>query len=162
MRLANIDIVFAVLTVILIVRASLRGFVEEFMAMASLVLGILGAVIFYKNAGLFIRERYMPEVQVIPEILGFLILFLIIYILIKILAHILEDIIQRINLGGVNHFLGFLFGIVEGLTLVSLILAVLIVQPLFNSGPLLGESYFARFLLPLIGMVKVSWGASGV
>jgi membrane protein required for colicin V production len=162
MRIANIDIVFAVLAVILIIRASLRGFVEEFMAMASLVLGLLGAVLFYKNAGLFIRERYMPEVRVIPEILGFLILFLIIFILIKILAHILEDIIQRIHLGGVNRFLGFLFGIVEGLTLISLILIVLVVQPLFDPGPLLGESYFARFLLPLAGMVRIPWGASGV
>ncbi|MDR2184520.1 MAG: CvpA family protein [Treponema sp.] len=162
MRFANIDIVFAVLAVILIIRASLRGFVEEFMAMASLVLGLLGSVLFYKNAGIFIRERYMPEVRVIPEILGFLSLFLITFLLIKILARILEDIIQRIHLGGVNRFLGFLFGILEGLTLISLILVVLIVQPLFDSGPLLGESYFAHFLLPLIGMVKVPWGASGV
>jgi membrane protein required for colicin V production len=162
MRFANIDIVFAALALILIIRASLRGFVEEFMFMAAFVLGLLGAVLFYKNAGVFIRERYMPEVQVIPEILGFLALFLIIFILIKILAHILEDIIQRINLGGVNRFLGFLFGIVEGLTLISLILVVLMVQPLFDPGPLLGESYFARFLLPLIGMVRPSLGSADV
>ncbi|MDR2019415.1 MAG: CvpA family protein [Treponema sp.] len=162
MRFANIDIVFAVLALILIIRASLRGFVEEFMSMASLVLGLLGAALFYKNAGLFIRERYMPEVQAIPEILGFLILFLIVFILIKILAHILEDIIQRIHLGGVNRFLGFIFGIVEGLTLIFLILVVFTIQPLFDSGPLLGESCFARFLLPLASRVKVPWGASGV
>ena len=160
MHVSLIDIIFAVVILVLIIRASLRGFVDEFMSMAALVLGLLAAALLYKNAGIFIPERYMRGVGLIPELLGFLGLFLIVFVAIKVFSRILQDIIQRIHLGGVDRFLGFVFGIVEGLTLITLILLILVSQPLFNPAPLLGNSYFARFLLPLIN--RAALGAAGV
>ncbi|GHV49000.1 hypothetical protein AGMMS49546_39760 [Spirochaetia bacterium] len=145
-----IDIIFIILMLLLVVRCSLRGFVMELMSMAAVVLGLLGAFLLYKNGGLFLREKYFPTLKAIPEILAFLAIFLIIFVVVKIVEHILRDIIQRINFGGVDHFLGFIFGLVEGIILVSLILLALSVQPLFNEGPLLERSIFAQILLPII------------
>jgi membrane protein required for colicin V production len=148
--IAVIDIIFAVLTVIFIVRCSLRGFIGEIMSMASVVLGLLAAFFFHKNGGIFIREKFLPGMKLIPDILAFLALFLIVFILIKILELMLKEIIEGIQLGGADRFLGVFFGLAEGIIVVCLLLFVLTVQPLFDPAPLLNQSIFAKILLPFI------------
>jgi membrane protein required for colicin V production len=148
--IAVIDIVFAALIIILMIRSALRGFVGELLSMASLVLGALAAVFFYKNGAALIRTKIFAEVRFLPEILAFAALFLIVFLVIKVLESILKDIIERINLGGLDRFLGVVFGFFEGLLAVALILLALSVQPLFAPEGLLRGSVFAELLLPLI------------
>jgi membrane protein required for colicin V production len=148
--IAVIDIIFAALIVIFTVRCALRGFIGELMSMASVVLGLLAALFFYKNGGAYIRTRFMPGMEIIPEILAFIALFLIVFILIKILEAILKEIIEGIKLGGADRFLGIVFGLVEGIIVVSLVLFVFTVQPLFDPEPILNKSIFADILLPII------------
>jgi membrane protein required for colicin V production len=152
-NLEVIDIIFIILIAIITIRCALRGFIVELMTMASFVLGIGAGFFFHKPAGIFIREKYMPGVKIIPEILGFIVLFLIVFLAVKLLEYILKDIADRINLGGMDRFLGILFGLVEGVVLVSLVLFVFSVQPVFNPEPILKNSLFAGFLLPYIGTV---------
>jgi membrane protein required for colicin V production len=154
MKLEIIDVIFITVIVIFLIRCALRGFIKEVMTMASLVLGLGAAFFFHKSAGAFIRERYMQGVDVIPEVLGFLGLFLIVFLVIRILEYLLKDIADRINLGGIDRFLGMFFGILEGLIAVSLVLFVLENQPLFDARHLLENSVFARFLLPYFGVVR--------
>jgi uncharacterized membrane protein required for colicin V production len=80
---------------------------------------------------------------------------------VKLLEFILRDIVKRISLlGGVDRLLGVAFGLIEGLVLVSLILWILMIQPLFNPGPLLENSLFARLLLPFVGELRLPGEAS--
>ncbi|MDR1108554.1 MAG: CvpA family protein [Spirochaetaceae bacterium] len=151
--LAPIDIIFIALVLILVIRCALRGFIEEVMSMASVVAGVFSAVFFYKRGGAFLRERYLGNLGVVPEILGFIILFLIPFVGIRILEHIIKDIIARVHLGGIDRFLGILFGLVEGIVLIALVLFVIDIQPLFDKNLLLEKSFFAPFLLPVIGEV---------
>ncbi|QQO08231.1 CvpA family protein [Breznakiella homolactica] len=156
MSITVIDIIFAALILILIIRCALKGFVEEFMSMASVVLGILAAVFFYKNGGQFIRSKFGMEIQVIPELIAFIALFLIVFIVVKFVEYLLRDIVNRINLTGIDRILGVVFGLLEGVVLVSLVLLIISIQPLFDPLPLLEHSFFARLLLPLIGVVQRS------
>jgi membrane protein required for colicin V production len=149
--IAVIDIIFAALILILAIRCALRGFVGELLSMASVVLGFLTAVLFYQRGGAFVRTKVLTEVRVLPEILAFIALFLIVFIIIRVLESILQDIIERISLGGVDRFLGLIFGLLEGLVVVALILVVLTIQPLFDAEGILRGSIFAELLLPLIG-----------
>jgi membrane protein required for colicin V production len=170
MNLAVIDIIFAALVVIFTVRCALRGFISELLSMAALALGLLAALFFYAAGGNFIRERWMSGIKIIPEILAFIALFLIVYIAIKILESILKEIIEGIRLGNADRFLGIFFGLVEGLIVVSLVLFLFNVQPLFDEKPLLEKSIFAELLLPLItgsgnaaqGALPETTGAAGV
>ena len=114
------------------------------------MLGILGAVLFYKNGAEFIRTKTMAEVKYIPEILAFIGIFLIVFILFKMIEKVLKDIINGIKLSGVDKLLGAAFGIVEGIAIVSLLIFLISVQPLFSAGPVLDGSIFADILLPLI------------
>jgi membrane protein required for colicin V production len=74
----------------------------------------------------------------------------------KILDRIVKDIIERLHLDGLNRFLGIFLGFIEGLALISVILVVLRMQPLFDSSSLLGNSFFARVILPLVAPVRES------
>ena len=54
---AVIDIVLLVLIALLVIRGFARGFVSEFFSLGAPVLGVLGAFLFYKNGGEFLRNR---------------------------------------------------------------------------------------------------------
>ncbi|MDR2029569.1 MAG: CvpA family protein [Treponema sp.] len=153
MNIAAIDIIFIALGLILIIRCALRGFIEELMSMASVVLGLLGGIVFYRSGAVFIREKFL-DVKILPEMLAFIALFLIVFVAVKILEYILRDIILRINLGGVDRFLGIIFGMGEGILLICVVLFLLSVQPLFDPVPLLERSFFARLFMPLVGTVS--------
>ncbi|MDR0730270.1 MAG: CvpA family protein [Treponema sp.] len=161
-----IDYVFLGLTLLLVIRCALRGFIAEFMSLASLVLGGLGSLFLYQpcaaflqdhglrtftgNIPPFIRNLLPALVRNIPEILAFVLIFIVIFLTVKLVGYLLSDIIQRISLGGVDRFLGFLFGAVEGIVITSLALLFLKVQPVFDTALLLERSFFAGLLLPLI------------
>ena len=160
MNFAVIDIVFIALIVIFTLRCALKGFVSELMSMASVVLGLLAALYFYKKGGEFIRIKFMPGLNIIPEIIAFIALFLIVFITVKILEAMLKEIIEGVRLGSADRFLGILFGLVEGIIVVSLVLFLFSVQPLFDYRPILEKSLFAKILMPFITGVSTAGPAA--
>ena len=158
MNLTAIDIIFIALIALFMLRCFLRGFLREFFSIAAIVLGLIASLYFYKNGGEFIRNNYIPDVRTIPEIIAFIALFAIVFLVMKILEYLLKDIIEGIKLGGVDRFIGIIFGFVEGIVVVSLVLFIIRVQPLFDPDSLLSDSLFARAILPLITIVGNSPG----
>jgi membrane protein required for colicin V production len=150
MNMAAIDFIFIALIAVFTVRCAVRGFISEIMSMASIVLGLLAALYFYKNGGEFVRIKFLPGIKIVPEIVAFIALFLIVFVAIKILEIMLREIIEGVRLGGADRFLGIFFGVAEGIVVISLVLFIFRIQPLFDPGPLLSNSFFAKMLLPLI------------
>ncbi|MDR3276896.1 MAG: CvpA family protein [Treponema sp.] len=147
-----IDIVFAVLIIVLVIRGIMRGFIEEIASMAALILGVWAALIFRVPVAAFIRSHWLPDVRFVPDILGFLAILIAVFLLIKFIGLLLKGIAQRILLGGLDRLLGAVFGLLEGLTLVCLVLLLLAAQPLIDLRAVLEASLFARYLLPLAGV----------
>jgi membrane protein required for colicin V production len=143
---APVDIAFTILIIIITIRAALHGFVEEFLSLAWLVLGLLFAVNFYKKGAAFVRTKILHDTEILPEVLAFIALFLTVFIAVKIITFILKDIIERINLGGLDRFLGALFGVLEGLLAVALVIFIINIQPLFEKDAVLKNSIYNRFL----------------
>lgn len=114
------------------------------------MLGILASLFFYTNGGEYLRVKFWPDLKIIPEVIAFIALFLIVFITVKLLEIMLKGIINGVRLSGVDRFIGIFFGLAEGIAVVSLILFVLRIQPLFDSSLILSESFFAKLLLPLI------------
>jgi len=150
MNISVIDFVFILLILLFVIRCYIKGFVSELLSMAAIVLGLLASLFFYKNGGEFLRVTFWPDMRLVPEIIAFVALFVIVFIVVKILEAMLKGIVNGIRLGGVDRFLGILFGLAEGIVVVSLILFVLRIQPLFDPSSILSDSFFARILLPLI------------
>jgi membrane protein required for colicin V production len=150
MGLAVIDIVFLVIIAIFALRCGLRGIVGELMSMAALVLGLLAAIFFFRKTAELIRGRFVPDVKALPEIISFVAVFIAVFAAIKILETILKDIIERIQLGGVDRFLGFFLGVAEGLVIVCLLMFLIIVQPFVEPDLILEGSFLADILMPFI------------
>ena len=149
MEIAIIDIVFLGLIAVFALRCAVRGFVSELLSMAAVTLGLLSAIFFFRKAAVIIREKLIP-VRTLPEIIAFVALFLIVFGAIKLLEKMLKEIIEGIKLDGSDRFLGFLFGLAEGILVVCLLLFLLTIQPFVDSKPILNGSFFAELLIPLI------------
>ena len=150
MGMAGIDIVFMVIIAISSLRCAARGFISELLSMAALIFGLLAALLFFKQGGALVRAWFMPDIKVIPEIIAFIAFFLIVYITVKIIEMTLKSIIEGVQLGGLDHLLGFVLGFVEGVIVVCLLLFLISIQPFFNADSMLEDSFFARILLPII------------
>jgi len=150
MNMAGIDVVFMVIVAISALRCAARGFISELMSMAALILGMLSAIFFFRRGALLIRDWFMPGVKALPEVIAFVALFLLVYIAIKIVESTLKNIIEGVKLGELDHFFGFLFGCVEGIVIVCLLIFLISIQPFFDADYVLGKSYFAKILLPFI------------
>lgn len=161
MSFSVIDMVFLGLMGLFMIRCYIKGFISELLSMAAVVLGLLASLFFYKNGADYIRANYLPDLKVIPEILAFVILFIVVFIVVKLFEILLKGVIEGVRLKGADHFLGIVFGFAEGLAVISLILFLLRVQPLFDPSQLLSDSFFAKLLLPLI-TGRTMGSASGV
>jgi membrane protein required for colicin V production len=149
-KLSVIDTIFIVLIILFVIRCYLKGFISEIFSMAAIVLGVLASLFFYKNGAEFIRESFLPGMKTLPEIIAFIALFVIVFVVVKLLEILLKGVIHGLRGGGIDRLLGLVFGFAEGIAVVSLVLFVLTIQPLFDSSSILAGSFFARLLLPLI------------
>lgn len=150
MTFSIMDIIFLALTGLLMIRCFFKGFLAEIFSMAAVILGLLAALFLHKNGGIFLKERFWPELDLIPKIVAFAAIFLIVYLIVKVVQLILADIIHKIKLAGADRFLGLILGFMEGMIVICFTVFILHIQPLFDAGELLSDSFFGRFLLPLI------------
>jgi len=152
--LQTLDLIFIILMGLLVLRGFLKGFTGEFFSIASIALAVIAAVLFFKNGGAFLRERYL-RMAILPEIFAFLIIFAVVFIAGKLVGHIVHDIINRLNLHTFDKVLGIFLGLSEALAVIVLALFILVNQPLFDPSQLLGRSLFAWLLMPFIGVFRV-------
>jgi membrane protein required for colicin V production len=148
MQFEIVDVVFAILIIVAAIRGAFRGFVAEAGSAASLILGIVVAVLFYRPAARLIAHRFGSSMW--NPLIAFLVLFLIAYVVVKLVERLLAAIFERLNLERLDSALGFFLGIGEGLLLVAVILFFLNWQPFFDPGPMLEHSLFARMLFPIL------------
>jgi len=158
-----IDIIFIGLIALFVIRCYLKGFISEVLSMAAIVLGLLSALFFHQNVGAFFRTQFGMEMPVVPEVIGFIALLVVVFIIIKLLEMLLKSIIEGVRLGKLDRLLGILFGLAEGIVVVSLILFLLKIIPFFDETSLLSDSFFAKILLPLItGTITGNGGVDSV
>jgi membrane protein required for colicin V production len=148
MAITPLDTACVIIILLIAIRASLRGLVEEVAGTASVVLGLLLSALFFDEGAAFIRERGLIMMSVIPEVAAFAAIFIIVFIAVKLLEGILKDIVRRISLSAVDHLLGFFFGIAEALVVIMVILIIINIQPLFDKNIVLSGSFFAQMLMP--------------
>ncbi len=138
MHIVAFDIVSLVVILIMAVRAVFRGFIDEFLSMASVILGLAAALIFTDKVSVLV-EKYIHNTFWSP-VVAFLLLFLAVYIVVKILENALNSIIEKVHLEKLDQSLGFFLGIIEGALIVVLIVFILEVQPLIAVDSLFDNS----------------------
>jgi len=145
-----LDIILTILLVALVFRGFLRGFVKEFFFLGTWAIGLLGAFLFYKQGGEFIRTQFSMEIPGLPEILGFIAIFLIVFLVCKFVRKILSDIINGMKLTSIDKLLGGIFGFVEGAVIVAAVLFVINLQSFVDLSGYIKDSLYGTLLLPLL------------
>jgi membrane protein required for colicin V production len=141
--LSAFDIFLVLLVVVVIVKVTLTGFVTEFFSRAAVIVGALGAVLFYKRLSPVIVHLYAAAV--FPDVIAFLLIFLIGYLAVKLVQQLAGSVIQGDSLNNLDHALGFFLGIVEGVLFVAVLLFAIRTQTFFDVSFLTRDSLFARF-----------------
>ncbi|MFP4429676.1 MAG: CvpA family protein [Spirochaetota bacterium] len=146
-----IDVVFGIIVIFATLRAGLRGFVKEALSVASLALGVVVAVLFSGTVAGYLDEWL--GVSVWNQIIAFLGIFVVLYVLIKLFENALHRMIERVHLQSLDHAMGLLLGVVEGVVVVFLLILLIQIQPVADPERLLRGSFFARALLPFLPYV---------
>jgi len=150
MDIAVIDIVFIGIIIIFTLQCGSKGLVSELMSVAAVIFGVFAAIFFFRRGSIVVREQFMPERNLLPEIIAFVLIFLLIFAVLKLLEMIFKKIIMAIRLSALDRFLGVIFGLAEGIIVICLLLFIINIQPFFDATSILQESFFAELLLPFI------------
>jgi membrane protein required for colicin V production len=121
-----LDIVLAVILVTTLVIGLIKGLIREVVGIAAAVGGFLLAAYYYPwAAGLIGRVIHN---ETVAKFLGFLLIFCLIVLAGSVLAWLLSKLMKG-PLKFINHFLGGIFGLIEGVLIGGAVVFALLVFP---------------------------------
>jgi len=119
-----IDIVILVVLVFFLLKGILRGLLKEACSLLGLVLG-----------GLFAFTFHLPLAQLLQDSFGlsaqlcvwgaFLAIFLLVVLCFAVIGFVLNRFVKIIFLGGINRLAGAVFGLLQGIVVLSIFVLVL-------------------------------------
>ena len=148
MNIAPIDVVFIVLILALVGNGTGKGFIALFFGKAAFVVGFVAGIVFNTPVAQILLQ-WIPVI-ILAKIVAFVLLFIATYVFIKLVEKILGWIFKGDILKSLDRSLGFLFGLVEGVLVVVLILFLLNLQPWVDVGGLLRDSIFNKIFIGLV------------
>lgn len=158
--LGTLDVVLVLVTLILAIRAAIRGFVAEAFGVAAVVAGIAVAAVLVVPASAYVDVATGSE-SFWNKVVAFLVLFLITYLALKLLEHILQRVSRTLRLQQLDHLFGLVLGVAEGAVIGAVAIAGMQAQPWFDVAALLEESVAARVAEQALGIGPPSVGSAG-
>lgn len=138
-----LDWLLAILLTYSVVRAVIRGFLQEAFALGGLILGFLFACWFYRS--LSIDLKGLINSSQIAQLAAFLLILAVTTIVASLIGKFLRRTASAVGLGFVDRLLGALFGLLRGAILgVALLLAVTAFLP---TAPWIENSHLAPYFL---------------
>ena len=126
MDLGILDIIILVIIAASAIFGIFKGFVGQLVSIASLILGIWCAGKFTGQLSSYVKDWFSLEMA--QQTLH-IILFITIFIIVVILAHFIgkgiESIIKLTMMGWLNRILGFLFGAMKAIIILSVIVCAI-------------------------------------
>jgi membrane protein required for colicin V production len=138
-----LDAVFALIFMISIVFALLKGLAREIISLASLIGGFFLAVFFYHIPANLFKE--ISKTDAIANLIGFSIIFLGCILLGAVAAFLVNRFIKAASLKWMDRLLGGIFGLLRGWIIASILLLALIAFPI--KADFLSRSVLAPYLL---------------
>ncbi len=119
-----LDWIFTAIVLISVVAAAMKGFVQELISLASVVVGLVVAAIGYPRAALWFDD--LTKSHQVALGMGFLVLFLGTLIVGALIGVLARKLIKTAGLQGFDRFLGAIFGLVRGVLVDSILILVLV------------------------------------
>ena len=137
------DTVFAVIILVSVAFALLKGLAREIISLAALIGGFLLAVFFYHIPASLFKE--ISKTDAIANLIGFSIIFLGCILLGAIAAFLVNRFLKAASLKWMDRLLGGIFGLLRGWIIASILLLALIAFPIKDD--FLSRSVLAPYLL---------------
>ncbi|MFZ0963351.1 MAG: CvpA family protein [Terriglobia bacterium] len=119
-----LDLILAAIIVASVITAIMKGFVQELISLASVLIGLVVAAIGYSHAA-----RWFEDLTKSHEIalgLGFLVLFLATMVLGALVGLVARKLIKTAGIQWFDRFLGGIFGLVLGVLVDAILLMVML------------------------------------
>ena len=157
MNFAVIDWVFSGIIILFAIGGVIKGFIDNVFGKIAFIAGIILAYLFYKNiAGSILKDVKNPYVA---NVLAFLLIFVVVFLVIKIIQMIVAKVFEWSILKSLDRTLGFIFGMIEGVAVVCLVIFLITVQPFFNPLNILGESFYYGLVSSLFHSTREEIGS---
>lgn len=144
----TLDYVLLAIMAVAALRCWFRGIIGEVLSTAAVVGGLLAGIFFYRPVGAFAASLF--SLGGFEPIVGFVVAFAIVFIAVKLVERSLRGVLEALNLNALDRILGFVFGAFEGLIVAAIAVIILRYQPIVDVEALLGGSFFARMLIPIV------------
>lgn len=118
-----IDIVLLALLILSAIGGFKNGLIAEVVSLATLVLGIWGAIEFSYITAEFLTEKLNLKTDHL-NIISFIVTFVVIVILVHIVGNTINKMVEAVTLGFVNKLAGMVFAVLKSALILSIILLV--------------------------------------
>ncbi|MBB5225296.1 CvpA family protein [Treponema ruminis] len=148
MTFTFIDIVFLIIIFSFAFLAMIHGLIQELFGKLALIVGLVAG--FYFCGLLAPHISKIIKIPAVDVVLAFILIFITAFLVVKIIQIIVGAIFSGEIMKSLDRVLGFAFGAIEGVLIVSCILILMKAQIWFNLSPLLSKSTVAKILLPYL------------
>ena len=137
------DIVFILIILFFTARAVIKGFVAEFVSIASVVGGIIAGFVFSSILTNYIAQHF--NISWWNRLISFLIIFLAIYILLKLIEKLFYSLIEKIQLERLDRSLGLFLGLLESCVIILFAVSIVDAQPFFSADKIFSDSIVVEY-----------------
>ena len=138
-----LDFLFALIVLVSIGFALMKGLVREIISIVALIGGFALAVIYYPVAGSRLID--FCKTESVACLIGFLIIFLGCLLLGAVVSYIVNRLVKAASLKWIDRLLGGVFGLLRGWAIASILVLALIAFPIREN--LISRSVLAPYLL---------------
>lgn len=151
LSLSIVDIVIFVICMISAVVGCIRGFVNEFTHQAGIIAGLACGLLFTRLLAGKLAEVLPSMPYLAIALISFVSLVLVGYLLLRLAGSAVSTIVESFHLGALDNILGFLWGLIVSLFVLSALMYVLSLQSIIDFSALFDSSIFAgNFIRPLL------------
>ncbi len=151
LSLSIVDIIIFVICMISAVVGCIRGFVAEFTHQAGMIAGIACGLLFTKLRAFKLAEVLPAIPYLLIALISFVSLVLIGYLLLRLVGSSVSTIVESFHLGAIDNILGFIWGLIVSLFVLSALMYVLSLQNIIDFSRFFDSSVFANnFIEPLL------------
>ncbi|MFO7765301.1 MAG: CvpA family protein [Pelovirga sp.] len=123
-----VDILILVVLVVFLLKGLLRGLLKEICSLLGLILGGVFAFSFHVPLAQFLQDSAGLPAQV-SVWAAFLCVFLVVVLVFGVLGFILHRFVKMVLLGGVNRLAGAVFGVVQAVVILAMLILAMGSQP---------------------------------
>lgn len=148
MTLTFLDMLFSVVILAIAILAMINGFIKEIFGKLAVILALVAAFSFCSLLEPYVEGFF--KIPILSIIIAFLLIFVATFLLVKIIQMLVGAVFSGEIMRSLDRVLGFMFGLAEGLFIVSIFLIIVASQPWFNVRDVIEKSLYWQILSPIL------------